>query len=1293
MQKPNRSFAKKVFAAGLAISTVMWAAGAFLVLPVAADSAHPAGTLVLSGGTVWRINDSASGRNGIDSMEKFESNRFSWSNIVPANAADLALPDQGLQSWGDGVLFNDGGTVYQVSGGMKHGFTSASNFTGNGFSFANVVSGNLSSVPAGGVIGDTSSAHLAGTFVVSGGTVWYIDATGRMGVPSPGVLWSWGATFADVVPANAADLALANEGNATYRTGTLVNDSGTIYDVTATTKAGFPSASCFTGFGFNFSMPVSGSTSGLTAVANLCSSSTTPTPTPTPTPSTSSTGNLSVSLASDTPAAATVVKNAARVPFTKVNLTASGGNVVVSQLLLQRMGISTDANFSSVILLDVSANTSVGMANQIGNEKSLNTNHQAAFNDAITVFSGTTKSIMLAGNMATALNASDQVQLAVVGMTLSGSATLSASFPIMGNTMTMNSNVAIATVTVASGGQNPSATTQNVGTSAYVVTSFKMTNNSGTDDVQVSHIRFYNNGTSADNDVANLKLYVDGNVVATASQLTNKEAVFNLSSPILIARGSNKDFNLSLDIVSGSGRNIELDVDKQADIVVQDMTYNFYILPTYPNTTSPFFSNASNITTISKGSITFSKGVLANLNIASGVNNQPIGAFKTTVQGEPVQVTQLILGATFSGTGANATNITNFTIVDPAGYVIGGPVSASTTTNTATDTDTIIFPVGTNTYTINANLNSSVTSASTIQMRLSTPSSLATSKGTVTNQSITAGPTSDVSLDTASVQAAALKVSTSATPGAQSVIVGASGFTLANFILDAANSGEDVRVTQFNVVIKTSANSIQTNVANLTLYNGSTQLLPIVQPVAAAATTATSTISLTNPVIVAKNSQVTLTLKGDFVTGSNPQTISFGLNGSAAVVATGAVTASSVTAGVTNNDGAVMTIVASGTMTVAADASSPSQGQLLSGGQSKVDVGDLLITSNNEDLDLQNINFVVNTASTGGTLTTQVATVYLFDGSTQIASVVPTSTTAVTFQGLQGKFVIPKGGSKKLGIKVDTNLVTNNNGDGNVAVSGQGIIFTVAEDDYNAKGVSSGSLLSAANKSGTFTGQQFQDFKSVPTWSVVSLSSTTLANQSGLTLYQFKVTADPKGDLGFYKASFQVTTSTPSGTLTIGSYKFYENPGTSNQVDLTTDGARAFTTMASDSVANVKLLFSTSAQTTTNGGQFRFVPAGTSNTYQLQATVSGSVSGSSVSTVQLGDSAFTAVYPNAAGGATTGNNTSTGISGQSATTNNFIWSDLAYGNSSSTATDTQEWFNGFRVSGMNPTSASVTVSR
>jgi hypothetical protein len=111
-----------------------------------------------------------------------------------------------------------------------------------------------------------------------------------------------------------------------------------------------------------------------------------------------------------------------------------------------------------------------------------------------------------------------------------------------------------------------------------------------------------------------------------------------------------------------------------------------------------------------------------------------------------------------------------------------------------------------------------------------------------------------------------------------------------------------------------------------------------------------------------------------------------------------------------------------------------------------------------------------------------------------------------------------------------------------------------------------------------------------------------------------------------------------------------------------------------------------------NGGEFRQLAAGASKVYEFRGTVANSTTNSSVTVKLRGDNAFTTTspgYPDCGGGAT-GANSCSGING--AEQGNFVWSDLFYGNSSSTATNTAQWFNGFRVPGLTTTSSAQTLT-
>jgi hypothetical protein len=231
---------------------------------------HPAGTLISQGGAVWRISDDGTARQPFDSAERFLSNRFSFSNVVAANAGDMALPAGAMYPWGNGMLFNDSGTIYQVSGqvsgAQKHPFTSAAVFLGDGFSFSQVVNGNLAGLPLGTPIDSTADALLPGTFIrnPSGAISEIIDA-GVTAFPNAGVFFSNGGSFSAAVPSNVQPTTVAS-----YRVGSIVNDAGALWDITANGKVGFPSAACYANFGFTFPMAIAGSTQGITSTGTAC---------------------------------------------------------------------------------------------------------------------------------------------------------------------------------------------------------------------------------------------------------------------------------------------------------------------------------------------------------------------------------------------------------------------------------------------------------------------------------------------------------------------------------------------------------------------------------------------------------------------------------------------------------------------------------------------------------------------------------------------------------------------------------------------------------------------------------------------------------------------------------------------------------------------------------------------------------------------------------------------------------------------------------------------------------------
>lgn len=232
---------------------------------------HPPGSLVVSKGTVYVISEDGTSISYFDSAEKFLSNFYSFTDTVPANTTDMAKPISGSAAWGDGRLFNDAGTIYQVSGEQKHGFASGEIFTSYGYKFTEAIKGTLD-LPVGLVIDLPNQTHLPGTLVINERTVWLINTTGRIGIPSVEALLSWGRKFSEVVPANTEDMNRPVEGVLGIRTGSLIIDNGTVWAIRAKNKFAFTSGECFVNFGFSFARLIPGSTAEYTNLGSICAS-------------------------------------------------------------------------------------------------------------------------------------------------------------------------------------------------------------------------------------------------------------------------------------------------------------------------------------------------------------------------------------------------------------------------------------------------------------------------------------------------------------------------------------------------------------------------------------------------------------------------------------------------------------------------------------------------------------------------------------------------------------------------------------------------------------------------------------------------------------------------------------------------------------------------------------------------------------------------------------------------------------------------------------------------------------
>lgn len=944
-------------------------------------------------------------------------------------------------------------------------------------------------------------------------------------------------------------------------------------------------------------------------------------------------------------------QGSARVPFTTFTVTASAdGPVTINGVVVERIGLGQDSAFAGIVLLD-SNGTQIGIA------KTLNSNHQATVGDSVTVPAGQSRTFTIAGNMAASLanNAGEVIALSVVG--LNTSATVSGSLPITGASHTMNATLSIGSITAARGVDDPNVTAQKeVGTTDFIFSSIKLTAGSA-EKVRLNSIRWNQSGSAAAGDLENVTVYVDGVAYTPTLSADGKYYTVVFGNGISIAKGLSKEISIRGDIVSGSGRTIAFDIYKMTDINVTGETYGYGITPTAGTgfvATSPVF-DAGGVVTVSNGSISVAKATdVPAQNIAVNVANQTLGGFEVEVRGEEISVASMVFTVATTSTGPGY--LTNVTLVDANGAVVAGPVDTSGLGTSISFGDTVTFPIGKGSYTLKGQTPSTWTNNGTVVISTNPATQWTTVTGQVTGNSLTPTPNGTVSANTMTVKSGSVTISTANTPAAQSVVAGAQGFTFANFQLDASASGEDVRFTTLKLELFASANPEY--MTGCQLFDGATAIMTGSNKKDILSThTNGDDVSATldsGGVTVPKGTIKTLAWKCNLSSSATNQTYLWAMSTGTSVTGVGLDSGQTITASV-NGTGQTMTATSQGSFTVELDPSSPSYA-LAAAGSSNVTLAVLKLHATNEAMNLKKIALqLTNTASSSASDLTQVT---LWDGTTQVGSVIFTGSNTHATATLSSDFVIPKDGDKILTIKGNLAAV------GSSQVGTQGALIAVDYDGDNAAdteaiGQASGSTQDTTSTTDT-AASGVRMFKSFPTLAKIAVPTNILANGEQ-TLARFSITADSAGAIGLAKLSLNIT-ETGATVASVNVFGFTDSGFSTPVSGVSSNGALMQNPVSTSTDMSIYV------QTSVGGTTTLQIPAGTTRYFEVRGTVSGVGSGDSVSTQLLGDAAYSA----------TGAVENVGTL-DSDTNNDFIWS----GNATTTSSVThKDWTNGFGLTGL-----------
>ncbi len=773
-------------------------------------------------------------------------------------------------------------------------------------------------------------------------------------------------------------------------------------------------------------------------------------------------GALSLSLASDTPPAASAPYLAGDVIFSKVVLSAGASEISIKSVKVTRYGLSADADLSSVKLY-------VGTEQQ-GTNQTFDAQHKATFalSSAIKVPANSSKTLTLAGDIAATGTAvsGNQLQLGIdsAADVNAGGSSVNGTFPIRGNTVSI-SGASIGTVTIAAGPDNPgSDSSPDAGKKDLKIFELRATAGS-TEDVELTQVVFLKGGTHVPTDIKDLKLQdtTNAKLLATVAGWNDQSrAVFDLSPAIQLSKGNSVNLALLVgEVLAGSARTITATLEKSGTtftgVRARGKTYNLGLVPTGA------FAGTATAQTIAAGSLTVVKASTtpATGNIAPGGNDVHLASFDMVVRGESVRTTGSTTFALTLAVGLLRTSITACTLRDSAGNVVAGPVDANATPAVVYST-TMTFPVGTNTYQFRCNIGTDAVATGTVVVGI-TPSTGMTVQGVTSGNSISlAGQATAISGNTQTVQGPALAVRTEATPAATTIVAGQTSVPLANILFDTANSGENVRVTSVAVQnTRVGAGNDNSDWQNLGLYDESgARLSDLTQPTAGTAAGSTkTTITLVTPLVVNKATTKRLSLKADYKSGVGAalETSTWNVAAAGDIVATGVSTGTSVTPTV-SGAGQAMTFAAAGTLTSALDAGNPTS-DLIIAGQTNVPMLAAKLTASTEDIKLD--TFKVTRTSTGQGADSDVSKVYLYDGTTKLGEG-RLSAGAYTFDVRDQNVVVAKNGTKILTVKADFTRVVGAGGEEGAISGNQDRLSLTATTDLVAKGQASGSTINAS---------------------------------------------------------------------------------------------------------------------------------------------------------------------------------------------------------------------------------------
>ncbi|PJA08905.1 hypothetical protein COX68_03655 [Candidatus Falkowbacteria bacterium CG_4_10_14_0_2_um_filter_41_15] len=894
--------------------------------------------------------------------------------------------------------------------------------------------------------------------------------------------------------------------------------------------------------------------------------------------------SLMVSLSSATPIGTSIPNNGARIPFTKVNLSAANdGAITVSSITVKRIGLSSYSNIDQVWA------EKAGVI--VAAKKSMNSSDESilTFVSALTVPAGETVTLDIIASLKNSGSGNIGLGIASAAMVSATSATVTGSFPVNGNLMSLTS---YQVVNLYLSSTSTAAITVKVGDEkvelAKVGLDFNTYNNGVAKDVTLKSIMLKNNGVE-DLSTAAMNLYLEynGAKVSESTVVNGRFVTFNFPAAgfDMLKDDGAKTFYVKGDIVSKQNtatNSFNFVLYKSTDIVAYEKSTGFggNVYLTSSSNTSADAAVISNVV-IDAGAFSVSKKVTSpsDTTIIKGSDNVILLANVRADEAMTADGLNLLYGSTLT----NAATVDQFENVRV--YVNGvlldsfDPAATSSSLISKAINSTVSLNKGDNEIKVMVKAKSSAAASSAFMAKLDSTIFTGMNGEYVSSGNAIAAPSGTATGAIFTVQGATLTtVRSDGYANGKIIVRGATDVSLGKFTVKATN--DNVTITSIALGANLGTTSA-TSISDMKIFVDGVQKGSTVDFGSTGATFSSLNVPL------AKDATMIIELKGSFDSAAAAAATGFG---TVMTINSQDSRGTSITSGNTATT-AIFAIATQGTLDFVINGDTPAAG-LLATNASEHEVAQFKLTAINDSANLTEVtlgNYASGTLAT--TTDPRIASVRLYSAGLLVDSFVPVNGVG-TFTITNDKIVVAANTNKIISVKVVLNDINND-------ASSTDKHLLVRVTDYKFKS-SAGSL----TDSGTVAvnANNFLIRKTIPTVDLLALPDTTL-NAGNKVVSKFTVHADANGDVTLNSVVLTYSTTTNAGLATLAANSVKVN---------------GVTKTASSTVANT----GTGVGTITLAlGTDEVISAGTTKTFEILATVSVSGSGSESITTKISEPA------------------------------------------------------------------------